>query len=60
MAGTAFEVFGDGRQSRDFTFVQDAVAATILAMRKGVPGAVYNVGGGARRHSGSPWRSWRS
>ena len=46
MAGTAFEVFGDGRQSRDFTFVQDAVAATTLAMRKGVPGAVYNVGGG--------------
>ena len=35
------------RQSRDFTYVQDAVAATILAMRKGPPGAIYNVGGGS-------------
>jgi nucleoside-diphosphate-sugar epimerase len=45
--GSSFEVFGDGRQSRDFTFVQDAVAATIAAMRRGTPGAVYNVGGGS-------------
>ena len=47
VGGPGFEVFGDGRQSRDFTFVRDAVAATILAMRKGTPGAVYNVGGGS-------------
>jgi nucleoside-diphosphate-sugar epimerase len=43
----AFEVYGDGAQSRDFTYVQDAVAATILAMRKAPPGAIYNVGGGS-------------
>jgi UDP-glucuronate 4-epimerase len=43
----AFEVYGDGAQSRDFTYVQDAVAATILAMRKAPPGAIYKVGGGS-------------
>ena len=38
-------IFGDGRQSRDFTYVDDAVAATIAAL--GAPSPVYNVGGGA-------------
>jgi UDP-glucuronate 4-epimerase len=47
MTGSRFEVYGDGRQSRDFTFVGDAVAATIGAMRKGNSGAIYNVGGGS-------------
>ena len=41
-------VFGDGRQTRDFTFVADAVAATVAASTRGVPGAVYNIGGGSR------------
>jgi len=41
-------LFGDGEQTRDFTFVQDAVAATIAAARLGVPGRVYNIGGGSR------------
>ena len=41
-------VFGDGRQTRDFTFVADAVAATVNASTRGRPGAVYNVGGGSR------------
>ncbi|MGH2924682.1 MAG: NAD-dependent epimerase/dehydratase family protein [Solirubrobacterales bacterium] len=45
-AGTPFDVYGDGGQSRDFTFVRDAVSATILAMREGGSGDVYNVGGG--------------
>lgn len=42
---TPFDVYGDGRQSRDFTFVDDAVAATITAMRSARSGATYNVGG---------------
>jgi UDP-glucuronate 4-epimerase len=42
-----FELYGDGLQSRAFTFVADAVEATIAAMERGRPGAVYNVGGGA-------------
>ena len=41
-------VYGDGEQTRDFTFVSDAVAATILAATKGRAGGVYNVGGGSR------------
>lgn len=41
-------LFGDGEQTRDFTYVQDAVSATIAAARLGVPGRVYNIGGGSR------------
>ncbi|HEY4621213.1 MAG TPA: NAD-dependent epimerase/dehydratase family protein [Gaiellaceae bacterium] len=44
--GRPFELFGDGTQSRSFTFVDDAVEATIRAMEAGPTGAVYNVGGG--------------
>ena len=40
--------FGDGRQTRDFTFVADAVTATIAAAKQGTPGRVYNIGGGSR------------
>ena len=40
--------YGDGRQTRDFTFVTDAVAATWAAATRGKPGAVYNIGGGSR------------
>lgn len=43
-----FAVFGDGDQTRDFTFVGDAVAANIAAAEVGKPGEVYNIGGGAR------------
>jgi len=39
-----FEVFGDGRQSRSFTYVADAVDATMRAL-DAAPG-LYNVGGG--------------
>lgn len=41
-------VYGDGEQTRDFTFVSDAVAATVAAANQGTPGSVYNVGGGSR------------
>ncbi|MBI2187588.1 MAG: NAD-dependent epimerase/dehydratase family protein [Acidobacteria bacterium] len=41
-------VFGDGRQTRDFTFVADAVSATVAAATRGKPGGVYNIGGGSR------------
>lgn len=40
--------YGDGEQTRDFTFVDDAVTATAAAGTRGVPGRVYNVGGGSR------------
>jgi nucleoside-diphosphate-sugar epimerase len=42
-------VFGDGEQSRDFTYVDDVVQANLLAMSAaGVGGKVYNVGCGQR------------
>jgi nucleoside-diphosphate-sugar epimerase len=44
--GRPFELFGDGTQSRSFTFVDDAVDATIAAMERAPAGATYNVGGG--------------
>lgn len=40
------DVHGDGRQRRDFTFVDDVVQATVRAGSTGTPGGVYNVGGG--------------
>ena len=45
--GGSFRLFGDGSASRGFTYVADAVEATIAAMERGRAGAVYNVGGGA-------------
>jgi nucleoside-diphosphate-sugar epimerase len=41
-------LYGDGGQTRDFTFVSDIVAATRAAADSGRPGSVYNVGGGER------------
>ena len=46
--GTSISLYGDGEQTRDFTFVDDAVAATIAAGDRGVAGRAYNVGGGSR------------
>ena len=48
LAGSTFGLFGDGGQTRDFTYVADAVAGTVAAGLDGVPGAVYNLGGGSR------------
>jgi len=44
--GRPFDLYGDGSQSRSFTYVDDAVAATIAAMEGARAGAIYNVGGG--------------
>ena len=44
--GERFRLFGDGSAARSFTYVGDAVAATIAAMERGRAGQIYNVGGG--------------
>jgi len=41
-------VFGDGSQTRDFTFVDDIVRANLSALASGKPGETYNIGGGHR------------
>ena len=48
-AGAPIEIYGDGRQTRDFTFVGDVVAAVLAAgTADGVGGEAYNIGGGSR------------
>jgi len=44
--GRPFDVYGDGEQTRELTYVSDAVQGTILAAELGTPGDVYNLGGG--------------
>src|SRR5918992_628511 len=46
VSGSPFTRFGDGEQSRSFTYVLDVVEASIVAMEGAAPGALYNVGGG--------------
>jgi nucleoside-diphosphate-sugar epimerase len=50
LEGTPIGVYGDGHQSRDFTFIDDIVAANRAAMDAlvaGDPGGTYNLGGGS-------------
>lgn len=46
MAGEPLVIYGDGEQSRDFTYVEDIVRANILAAQNGRSGSVFNIGGG--------------
>jgi nucleoside-diphosphate-sugar epimerase len=46
--GEEIEVFGDGEQTREFTYVSDAVEGTIKAATADVVGQVFNLGGGSR------------
>jgi UDP-glucuronate 4-epimerase len=46
LRGRPVEIFGDGEQVRDMTYVSDAVDATVAALD--APPGVYNVGGGTR------------
>ncbi len=49
LADESPEIFGDGRQSRDFTYIKDCVRANLLACSaKDVSGEVFNVAGGGR------------
>jgi UDP-glucose 4-epimerase len=48
LLGQPISLFGDGEQSRDFTFIEDIVAAMLGAGDRGQPGRVYNIGGGSR------------
>lgn len=42
------KIYGDGTQTRDFTFVDDVVQATIHSVLHGKTGEIYNIGGGNR------------
>ena len=48
-AGEPIPIYGDGQQTRDFTFVSDAVAANLAAATVlEAVGEVFNIGGGSR------------
>jgi nucleoside-diphosphate-sugar epimerase len=47
LSGRPLPINGDGRQVRDFTYVDDVVAGTLAAAELGQPGSVYNIGGGS-------------
>ncbi len=49
LGGQPLTVFGDGEQSRDFTYVDNVVQANLLALQsREAPGKVFNIGCGER------------
>jgi dTDP-glucose 4,6-dehydratase len=46
LEGQPLPLYGDGKQVRDWLYVEDHCAAIELALREGATGEVYNVGGG--------------
>jgi nucleoside-diphosphate-sugar epimerase len=48
MRGTPVRVFGNGEQTRDFTFVSDIVAANLAAAHYTGNETLFNIGGGSR------------
>lgn len=50
LRGETIQLFGDGKQSRDFTYVDDIARGTVLALKKRLPGfEIINLGGGGER-----------
>jgi nucleoside-diphosphate-sugar epimerase len=41
-------IYGDGEQSRDFTYIDNAIQANILAAESDITGEAFNVGTGGR------------
>ena len=40
-------IFGDGNNSRDFTYIKDVIQANLLAAKQDVPGEIFNIGAGS-------------
>ena len=47
LTGVEFRLFGDGRQTRDFTYVADVVDGILAAAERAPAGTTYNLGGGS-------------
>lgn len=41
------EIYGDGKQTRDFTYVADIVEASLLVAKSSIEGEIFNIGGGS-------------
>ncbi|MBW2652711.1 MAG: GDP-mannose 4,6-dehydratase [Deltaproteobacteria bacterium] len=48
LGGGEIEIYGNGEQTRDFTFISDAVSGNMLAMKSNAEGEIFNIGGGSR------------
>jgi UDP-glucose 4-epimerase len=48
LSGEEVVIYGDGEQTRDFTYVSDGVEANLLALKPEAEGRTFNIGGGAR------------
>jgi nucleoside-diphosphate-sugar epimerase len=48
LEGRPIAVYGDGKQSRDFTSIDDAIEANVRAWTRSAPQGVYTVGGGSQ------------
>ena len=48
LEGKTISVYGDGKQTRDFTYVSDIVDANLLVLEKNIREGIFNIGGGAR------------
>lgn len=49
LQGQAIPIYGDGQQTRDFTYISDAIAANLAAATAPAAiGEVFNIGGGSR------------
>ncbi|NIQ17783.1 MAG: NAD-dependent epimerase/dehydratase family protein [Candidatus Aenigmarchaeota archaeon] len=46
LQGEEITIYGDGNQTRDFTYIEDVVKANFLIMDKDCSGEVINIGGG--------------
>ncbi len=42
------KVYGDGQQTRDFTYIDDIIRANVSSLTNGRPGETYNIGGGTQ------------
>lgn len=51
LQGRPLPLYGDGKQVRDWLYVEDHAAGIDLILHKGQPGDVYNIGGENERHN---------
>ncbi len=49
LEGRPISLYGDGQQTRDFTYIDDIVQANLACLENGRSGEVYNVGGGHQK-----------
>lgn len=47
-SGETISIFGDGKQTREFTFISDAIDATLLAAKSDYNYEIFNIGSGTR------------